>query len=665
MISTKSFKEVMEKIHQKVSEEKELLVKNGVSVKGTSENEDIDVLLRRTKDTSFKVLVMGRFSSGKSAFINVLLGEKLLPEGAMPMTALITEIYYGEEKKVIMFPKEGQWPDGDEPFEIEPKLSEIKKFSTINNKSGMNKKEANRVDSCFEKMIVYWPLDILKEGVSIVDSPGTDDPYSNDYIVEEYVPKADAILYCINGTNAYCAGDKRTLERMNSIGFDNPIIVTSYFDVVTDGMEPDEIQDFIDTSYQSFYSNHTEKKYCHYVNSKLGMQGKIENKQSDLVDSGYFELEKVLSQFLTENKGKAKIAGVTAAVRQFNEGQKKRLNGVISNLDRPLEDFNKRVEEAKARLEQAELQGELLIREFKIGLKEPKEKVANELMPQLYQDLYDNINLDDFEPDTNFTMWHPKESSAQIADECSKELEIRNKQYVSDWNKRVLQPMVTESFKEIVSKMQNQFDAFESDIEEANLTLETGGVHVDTEVKTGTRVAMVAYALVTGDWLTALMGGVFGMAAFGRTMACEFAAGLVVGIIALFTPVGLATIVIAAIGGLIGGLAWNASKAAQSVKNNAVKAMRESLSENKEKIIVEATKKCTEIFDKQVETLKQAIDDDIEEVRENIEIIKEERKTNEAKINNRKEELSGLEKFIDSVDEEMVRIRKELDIRQD
>ena len=110
MISTKSFKEVMEKIHQKVSEEKELLVKNGVSVKGTSENEDIDVLLRRTKDTSFKVLVMGRFSSGKSAFINVLLGEKLLPEGAMPMTALITEIYYGEEKKVIMFPKEGQWP---------------------------------------------------------------------------------------------------------------------------------------------------------------------------------------------------------------------------------------------------------------------------------------------------------------------------------------------------------------------------------------------------------------------------------------------------------------------------------------------------------------------------------------------------------------------------
>lgn len=47
-------------------------------------------------------------------------------------------------------------------------------MKTLKKQSNFNKREANRVDSCFEKMVVYWPLEILKEGVVIVDSPGTD-----------------------------------------------------------------------------------------------------------------------------------------------------------------------------------------------------------------------------------------------------------------------------------------------------------------------------------------------------------------------------------------------------------------------------------------------------------------------------------------------------------
>ena len=125
MIDTKGFKDTMGRIYKAITSEKQILEQHNISLQGASESENIDSLIQRTRGTSFKLLVMGEFSSGKSAFVNVLLGEKLLPEGAVPMTALITEIYYGKEKKVVMYPRPGKWKGGNARFEIEPTLAEI------------------------------------------------------------------------------------------------------------------------------------------------------------------------------------------------------------------------------------------------------------------------------------------------------------------------------------------------------------------------------------------------------------------------------------------------------------------------------------------------------------------------------------------------------------
>ena len=662
MVDTKVYKEEMGKVYKAITEEKKFLEANHIPTQGVAENENIDDLIQKTKGTSFKLLVMGEFSSGKSAFINVLLGEKLLPEGAVPMTALITEINYGREKKVVMYPKQGKWKGGDQPFEIKPALEEIKKYSTIDNKSAINKKEANRVDSCFEKMVVRWPLEILKDGVAIVDSPGLNDPYSNDYIVQKYVPKADAILFCVNGVKAYSAGDKKTLELINSSGFKNPILVTTYFDVVSDGLTQKEIQEFVDIC-NGKYKNHTKEDFCFYVNSRQGMDAKKDKDQSALVESGYYELEKFLTAYLTEEKGREKIAAATAAVKLYNTGQKKNIKGIMANLEVPAKDFDRRVEGTKKSLEHARQRGNQLVRELKLELKTARDEVRNRLIPELYEGLCRNINLDDFEPDTSFTLFQPKQSSQQIAEECSKEIEIRNKQYVADWNNRVLVPLVTRAVREAAAKMEKQFDAFSEDIQEAALMLETGSTDVNTEVQTGTRVAMVAYALLTGDWITALMGGVLGAGAFGRTIACEFAAAIILGIISLFTPVGMVGAAIAALGALVAGAAWTASAAAGTIKKNTVKEMRKYLAENKKKIISDATAKCEEIFDGLEKKLESAVNDDIAEIEDNISNIRREREKNAVQASERRSELSRILQYLDDVDAGMDDIRERFGIR--
>ena len=43
-----------------------------------------------------KIAIVGQFSSGKSSFINALLGGEILPSGVIPVTAKVCEISYGE-----------------------------------------------------------------------------------------------------------------------------------------------------------------------------------------------------------------------------------------------------------------------------------------------------------------------------------------------------------------------------------------------------------------------------------------------------------------------------------------------------------------------------------------------------------------------------------------
>ncbi len=60
---------------------------------------ELDAAIERTKD-SFTVVIMGNIASGKTTMINAFIGERLLP---MAATAVITELHYGENKKIIMY----------------------------------------------------------------------------------------------------------------------------------------------------------------------------------------------------------------------------------------------------------------------------------------------------------------------------------------------------------------------------------------------------------------------------------------------------------------------------------------------------------------------------------------------------------------------------------
>ena len=75
-------------------------------VKNTLEEyqeESIIDLIQKYEDTvkpSVSVCVLGLYSAGKSAFINSLIGEEILPSGSDPTTAKVFRIYCSDSYSV-------------------------------------------------------------------------------------------------------------------------------------------------------------------------------------------------------------------------------------------------------------------------------------------------------------------------------------------------------------------------------------------------------------------------------------------------------------------------------------------------------------------------------------------------------------------------------------
>ncbi|XP_052780399.1 uncharacterized protein LOC128217341 isoform X2 [Mya arenaria] len=120
-----------------------------------------------TKDETI-ILVAGETSSGKSSFLNLLLGIEVLPTNTLSCTSIITTIRYGKKQEFKINYKNGLQYSTD-------KIEEFQKIAFP--------KENRDEDHGIQEAEVYITTDILKCGIVLVDSPGIGE---NDFL-EQYL----------------------------------------------------------------------------------------------------------------------------------------------------------------------------------------------------------------------------------------------------------------------------------------------------------------------------------------------------------------------------------------------------------------------------------------------------------------------------------------------
>ena len=116
----------------------------------------MDALAARVEEDNFEVALFGRVSSGKSSLLNALLRTDVLPVGINPITAVPTKLRYGPAYKAAI-----SYGDGRSDL---ISIEELGHLVTEQWNPG-NLKNVVRA-------IVEIPSPRLKEGISLVDTPG-------------------------------------------------------------------------------------------------------------------------------------------------------------------------------------------------------------------------------------------------------------------------------------------------------------------------------------------------------------------------------------------------------------------------------------------------------------------------------------------------------------
>ncbi len=159
----------------------------------------------RQLDELFLLVVVGEFNSGKSAFINALLGEQLQREGVTPTTDQIYWLKYGETAEKTPGER-GIW-------------------------------------------VRRAPVELLRK-ISIVDTPGTNAIVrEHEALTAEFVPRSDLVLFITSADRPFTESERSFLIQIQEWG-KKIVLVVNKVDILGGEDELAQVLDFVTSSSQ-------------------------------------------------------------------------------------------------------------------------------------------------------------------------------------------------------------------------------------------------------------------------------------------------------------------------------------------------------------------------------------------------------------------------------
>lgn len=151
-------------------------------------------------DELFLLVIVGEFNSGKSAFINALVGSRIAEEGVTPTTAQINILQYGDT--------------------LDRRVREASLH------------------------VITAPAEILRE-IHIVDTPGTNAIIrEHEAITAEFVPRSDLVLFVTSADRPFTETERVFLEQVRAWG-KKVVIVLNKIDILEGEGQVEEVRAFV------------------------------------------------------------------------------------------------------------------------------------------------------------------------------------------------------------------------------------------------------------------------------------------------------------------------------------------------------------------------------------------------------------------------------------
>lgn len=622
-----------------------------------SKERELDELSQKIQNDAFKIMVTGTFKNGKSTFINAMLGEEVLPAYALPCTAVINEVKFGVLKRAVLHFR-NPLPD-PLPNQLAPKAvrhmeqykgraippleipyDEIEDYVVI--PMGADEKQM-KLQSPYEKVELFYPLELLKNGVEIIDSPGLNEDETRTRVTMDYLMKVDAILYVLNA-NAICAGDEMRFVKNDLRGgnIDSVFFVVNRFDQIRAREQP-EIRRYAELKLKEFYEQ--PELFC--VSALNALEGRLEGNDTLVEESGMTPLEKRLTEFLTEEKGKAKLISPARQVRHILS--REALEVVIPRerklLETSLKDLENKYAKIRPKLEIITREKDQKKAELDMKIERSARKFERSALRKI-SEIMDSIPtwVEEYTPPTSLGAIPTKKKTEQVVTEISEYLKTKTEDEYREWQKNVLKSLIEEEADSIFGAAEQDISRIFSEIDSIHIEL-TDSEYDANPVPVWQRVAGVAGGLMIGDVGLAFSGGVNGIGKeFAKTAAFELGAGFILGLFGILNPVTLIAVVVAA---FLYNFGKGASKAMDKLKKKVSEAVAKDLSNEKaDKMARDLADGIKCKFEELEEQIIDSISKEVDDIDRQVKSVMEEKARGQNDVENCKKELEKSEKII-------------------
>lgn len=251
--------------------------------------QECEFIEAKLNDEIYNIVVVGHFSTGKSTFINALMGGKLLPTSVKETTAVTTKIFSVNQedsrvnKAAVKF-KNGQveWVDLNEHPEA------LKKYATL---------LQTQIDVALniEVVEVYRTIPLLGEHICLVDTPGDNGMTERifDYTRNE-IEKATAIIYLMP-SRGVSNSDAGLLNYINEYQ-ERVFFVVNQLDAVPEEEHLTHLESIASEIEKIGIMKSTPVVYG--LSSKNALKGRMNHDQQLIMNSGILALEEKLFQYI-------------------------------------------------------------------------------------------------------------------------------------------------------------------------------------------------------------------------------------------------------------------------------------------------------------------------------------------------------------------------------
>ena len=621
-------------------------------------------LEQRVRDDNFKVFVMGEFKRGKSTFINAMLGKEVLPAYATPCTAIINEVKWGEKPQAklhFISP-----PKGSTNNTMEIPVDQLEDYVVIQvNQSNAYSDDGRPVyESPYEKVELLWPLDICRDGVEIIDSPGLNEDEKRQRITLDYLAVVDAVIFVISCLAPISSSERNAINTVRDSGYEDIFFICNRINEVRP-KEQDRLKSFCLTQLSPL--TRQKDRYVFFINALGAVDGRIESDARKLDESGLFPVELELKNFLANERGRVKLVRPTTELKASIREARRTIPDRAALLRTDLDTLTARYEEAKTKLAQFEMERANIVKRVEVFRRDTRNRVSD-TANRFFSDVADKVRswIQEYEIKKPMGLLEVfnKDAQKRVVEEVTTFLTESVARESKQWQTTQLQPLLQNRLETLAQDLEDKTGRFVEGLDQvrnelvvgANFTIAPDVVKPE-KVSALERIFAAATGLVLVDLGSAAIGATFGFREMMKSVLPQLA--VVIGTTLLFgwNPLILIPVMLAS-GGIQGLLKMKSTnkQIRDAVGQAFENRMRETRAEQAGTIANKLDNKLNEIQ----EALDQGLALEIQSIRDQVDAVIAEKQQGQERVDKELQGLDAIANELNAIDSEIDELVKQI-----